>query len=315
MVLSKPTFERVAVVDAAGEPITVRPKVHGQDRIRFFEEPFSGKRKLADLVHDPEVVEAALRRINEDACERAKRSSEEGRTTILFARTVQHADDLADCLEEAGVRPTKLHSRDGLTRQERHRKLQHVREVPDSVLVCVDMLTEGIDLPTAGLLIMARWTCSERLFWQMIGRGLRGPEVGGNAHVEVVTYDLKFGAAEDEPKVQVVDDEMIASFGGHAEFLPESIQVDTPRVPARETPRPRGRPQQRHGYMTKEDIDDREEKGIEGNLFDVVVHLADDGYEIERRPDVRQPWRVLRNLYDAGYRGRRYRFVVTVIED
>ncbi|HET6630706.1 MAG TPA: DEAD/DEAH box helicase family protein [Woeseiaceae bacterium] len=47
------------------------------------------------------------------------------------------------------------------------------------VMVNVGMLTTGFDDPKVRCVVLARLTFSKNLFWQMIGRGLRGPFAGG----------------------------------------------------------------------------------------------------------------------------------------
>lgn len=326
-VLSVPTFVPVSVVDAtAGEPVVVRPLGNKPQRIRFFENPFSDVRDLrdlCDLVHKPEIVKAALDAIDQDACNRAKRASVDKRTTIVFARNIQHAKILQNQLKGKDVEPTLLHSQDQRTLQERHIELQHVRKVQGSVLVCVDMVVEGVDLPTADLLVMVRWTSSERLFWQMIGRGLRGPDIGGTKNVEIVTYKLQFGDAsediEDTASVQTVDEQFLDAFGEHAKERLATLEVKSPGSGSVATKAKmstdwaggdRDSRQRRQGPMLFGDICHRESLDLDGNVFDIVIR-TDSGTIVDQRDGVRDPWRVLRNLYSDGRRGRKYRFVVT----
>jgi superfamily II DNA or RNA helicase/tellurite resistance protein len=66
--------------------------------------------------------------------------------------------------------------------------LERFRALGDrpSVLVNVDMLTEGFDDPKIQTVVLARLTLSTNRFWQMIGRGTRGPKVGGTNFCYVV---------------------------------------------------------------------------------------------------------------------------------
>ena len=68
------------------------------------------------------------------------------------------------------------------------------------VIVNYGILTTGFDAPNVGAVIIARPTASIVLYSQMIGRGLRGPRVGGKAECNVL---------------DVVDN--IAGFGTEAE--------------------------------------------------------------------------------------------------
>lgn len=57
------------------------------------------------------------------------------------------------------------------------------------VLVNVDMLTEGVDLPMTRTVFLARPTSSEILLRQMIGRALRGPAAGGHLEANIVSFE------------------------------------------------------------------------------------------------------------------------------
>jgi len=54
------------------------------------------------------------------------------------------------------------------------------------VMVNVGMLTTGFDDPKVRCVILARLTFSKNLFWQMIGRGLRGPYAGGTPDCYII---------------------------------------------------------------------------------------------------------------------------------
>jgi len=54
------------------------------------------------------------------------------------------------------------------------------------VMVNVGMLTTGFDDPKVRCVVLARLTFSKNLFWQMIGRGLRGPFAGGTPDCYII---------------------------------------------------------------------------------------------------------------------------------
>ena len=58
------------------------------------------------------------------------------------------------------------------------------------MLIGVDIIAEGFDVPAVQTLVMSRPTVSLRLYAQMIGRGLRGPAMGGGDYCNI----LHFGA-------------------------------------------------------------------------------------------------------------------------
>ena len=66
--------------------------------------------------------------------------------------------------------------------------LKSFRKLGDtpSILVNVDMLTEGFDDPKVSTVVLARLTLSTNRFWQMIGRGRRGIAAGGTKDCQVI---------------------------------------------------------------------------------------------------------------------------------
>ncbi|MGC4000308.1 MAG: DEAD/DEAH box helicase family protein [Anaeromyxobacter sp.] len=66
--------------------------------------------------------------------------------------------------------------------------LMRARQDEQAVLIGVDIVSEGLDLPPVQTLILARPTLSLRLYAQMIGRGLRGPAMGGGDYCNLVHF-------------------------------------------------------------------------------------------------------------------------------
>ncbi|MBR5284218.1 MAG: HNH endonuclease, partial [Clostridia bacterium] len=56
------------------------------------------------------------------------------------------------------------------------------------VLINVNILTEGVDLPKTKTVFLARPTVSSILMTQMVGRALRGPDAGGTASAYIVSF-------------------------------------------------------------------------------------------------------------------------------
>jgi superfamily II DNA or RNA helicase len=108
--------------------------------------------------------------------------------TIIFAINVTHAALLAHELRDQGVLAEYVASYrpDGSKPEDpilafRQRKLE--------VLVNVGMLTEGLDVPHANAVFLARPTASEILLRQMVGRALRGPAMGGTEQAYLVAFE------------------------------------------------------------------------------------------------------------------------------
>lgn len=121
--------------------------------------------------------------------------------TIVFAVNVDHAHVLAKDFARAGClagaltaaistlyRPGDAVGEVVEEATDRDRLLQAFKESKIPVLVNVQVLTEGVDVPTAKSAFLARPTGSEVLMNQMIGRVLRGEEVGGTKHAYLVSF-------------------------------------------------------------------------------------------------------------------------------
>ncbi len=100
------------------------------------------------------------------------------RQTIMYAVSVAHADNLAVLLRSQGIPAAAIHARtDAAARAQAIDSFSRGRL---RVLVNVAIATEGFDLPDASCVVIARPTKSLSLYLQMVGRGLRPKEQGGN---------------------------------------------------------------------------------------------------------------------------------------
>lgn len=90
---------------------------------------------------------------------------------VVFSRSIAHATRLSGLLRAQGWANRLMHSR--LDRVETTRALHDFRSGLVPVIVTVDMLNEGIDIPDVNLIIFLRVTHSRRIFVQQLGRGLR----------------------------------------------------------------------------------------------------------------------------------------------
>ena len=115
--------------------------------------------------------------------------------TIVFAINVVHAIHLSALFNKAGIKSDFIVSdvKDSVTgvrisREENERKLEEYRTGKLRVLVNVNILTEGVDLPQTKTVFLARPTVSTILMTQMIGRALRGEAAGGTATAYIVSF-------------------------------------------------------------------------------------------------------------------------------
>ena len=155
--------------------------------------PVSAERRIADNT-------ARTRRIIE-AYETNIRDFDPECPTLIFATSVDHANTLAAMLHLRGVPAraisgdTDLHVRCNAVGEFRSGRLK--------VLVNYAVFPEGFDAPQTRALIVARPVYSPNLYFQMIGRGLRGKLNGGSerclildVHDNIVNYDRQLAYTE-----------------------------------------------------------------------------------------------------------------------
>lgn len=97
--------------------------------------------------------------------------------TLIFATSVEHARTLAALLNRKGI-PSRSVSAE-TERTTRRRVVEEFRHGELKALVNHGVFREGFDAPKTRAIIVARPVYSPNLYFQMIGRGLRGPLNGG----------------------------------------------------------------------------------------------------------------------------------------
>lgn len=116
--------------------------------------------------------------------------------TLIFALNGFHASVLSEMLRERGVACDYVYSLNGKKENEavirRFRDSNHKDENGKDdhldVLVNINILTEGSDIPEIQTVFLTRPTGSDTLLMQMIGRGMRGVGMGGTKTVNVVDF-------------------------------------------------------------------------------------------------------------------------------
>ena len=119
-----------------------------------------------------------------------------GKKTIVFCAGVEHARQLADDFNTAGIMAASVDSQT----QERDVLLQLFRQGDLEVLTNYGVLTEGFDEPSIECVLLARPTTSPLVYNQCLGRGLRVfPGKETCVVIDIVdrsTYQLQYNAAE-----------------------------------------------------------------------------------------------------------------------
>ncbi len=139
------------------------------------------------------MSESALR--NKLIVETYKANRKEYEQTIVFAVDIPHAIVLSKLFNDAGVNADYIvsdikNSITGVTisSKENIKKINDYAEGRLQVLINVNILTEGIDLPKTKTVFLARPTVSTIVMTQMVGRALRGPAAGGTETANIVSF-------------------------------------------------------------------------------------------------------------------------------
>ena len=106
------------------------------------------------------------------------RKHADNRQTIAYAVSKKHARNLTSVFNDAGVKAAVILS--DTKPEERYAAISGFEDGRVQVLVNVLIATEGFDLPDASCVLIARPTMSLTIYLQMVGRGLRPKEDGGD---------------------------------------------------------------------------------------------------------------------------------------
>lgn len=176
--------------------------------------------------------------------------------TILFAVNINHALTLQQLFSEAGVRSDYVISalKDGdsgrtRTQAENDAVIDRFRDGDLEVIINVNILTEGVDLPKTQSVFLTRPTSSSIMMTQMVGRALRGTKAGGTAECYIVTfvdgwdervawvnpsslYSGEIGVEEEDPKereraeIQTISISMIREFAQILDSTVDSMYIE-----------------------------------------------------------------------------------------
>ncbi len=97
--------------------------------------------------------------------------------TLIFALNGVHCISLCEELQKHGVRCDYIYSAHAGNQE----KIDRFRRNELEVLVNINVMTEGSDVPDIQTVFLTRPTSSDVLLMQMIGRGMRGQDCGGSA--------------------------------------------------------------------------------------------------------------------------------------
>ncbi len=198
---------------------------------------------------DPEVELRATKNQIDDLLSEIRQREEAGERVLVTTMTKKMAEDLTDYLLEAGVKARYLHSE--IDTLERIQIIRELRLGEYDVLVGVNLLREGLDLPEVSLVAVLDadkegFLRGKTALVQTIGRAAR------NVHGRVLLYGDKVteaiqGALDETGRRREVQLAYNAEHGVTPETIvkgvsdiAEFLSLESPTVPGR---RRRGRPE------------------------------------------------------------------------
>lgn len=138
---------------------------------------FSGVRMRAGDYAARDLEQAMAPSITGDAVAEYRKRADH-LPALAFCVSVAHADSVASAFQAAGYRATAAHG--ALPTAERDAAISGLGTGRVEVLASCDLISEGLDVPSVGAVILLRPTKSVVLYMQQVGRGLR-PAPGKDA--------------------------------------------------------------------------------------------------------------------------------------
>jgi excinuclease ABC subunit B len=155
---------------------------------------------------DPEVIVKPTKGQIDDLLEEIRRRANEGSRVLVTTLTKKMAEDLTDYLLEMGVRARYLHSE--IDTLERVQILRELRLGEFDVLVGINLLREGLDLPEVSLVAILDadkegFLRSETSLIQIIGRAARNVDGQVVMYADEVTDSMQRAISETNRRRQL----------------------------------------------------------------------------------------------------------------
>ena len=136
---------------------------------------------------------------NAEIVKRIQTETEKDSAILFFGCNVTHSKFICSTLNFLGI--TAAHV-DGTTPRERRSHLiESYRRGDVQVLCNFGVLATGFDAPRTDVVFISRPTASVVLYSQMIGRGLRGPAVGGTERCKIIDVKDNIAGFSDQNSV------------------------------------------------------------------------------------------------------------------
>ncbi|HMB50106.1 MAG TPA: excinuclease ABC subunit UvrB [Natronoarchaeum rubrum] len=240
---------------------------------------------------DPKVEVSEATGQVENLMGRIDERIERGERTLVTTLTKRMAEDLTEYFEEAGVDVAYMH--DETDTLERHELIRSLRKGEIDVLVGINLLREGLDIPEVSLVAILDadqqgFLRSETTLVQTMGRAAR------NVNGEVVLYademtDAMEAAIDETQRRRKIQQEYNEEHGFEATTIEK--EIGETNLPGAETDT---------SGVAGEGPSDEEEAARRIEELETQMQEAANNLEFELAADIRDRMRELREEFDLG---------------
>jgi len=240
---------------------------------------------------DPKVEVSEATGQVEDLMDRIDERIERDERTLVTTLTKRMAEDLTEYFEEAGVDVAYMH--DETDTLERHELIRSLRKGEIDVLVGINLLREGLDIPEVSLVAILDadqqgFLRSETTLVQTMGRAAR------NVNGEVVLYademtDAMEAAIDETQRRRQIQQEYNEEHGFEATTIEK--EIGETNLPGAETDT---------SGVAGEGPSDEEEAARRIEELETQMQEAANNLEFELAADIRDRMRELREEFDLG---------------
>ena len=184
------------------KPINIRRETNVDIETRIDEEEMKRIRRRGELTEATIDLIAKTNERNDVIVDEYVKNQGKYGKTIIFALNGYHCGVLDDALRKRGVKCGYVYTwndeKENQNVIDRFRDNNHKNAKGEDdhidVLININILTEGSDIPDIETVFLTRPTGSDTLLMQMIGRGMRGVGCGGTETVNIVDFCDKWSS-------------------------------------------------------------------------------------------------------------------------
>ena len=155
---------------------------------------------------DPECIIRGVETQVDDVIDECKKCAKKNMRVLITTLTKKMAENLTEYLQESGLKVTYMHS--DVETLERVEIIRQLRKGTFDVLVGINLLREGLDIPECGLVAIldadkAGFLRSATSLTQTIGRAARNVDGRVILYADVMTDAIKYAISETERRRKI----------------------------------------------------------------------------------------------------------------